>query len=115
MRDENGIKCPTRGMKPFRYLSFYLVGRELEVNGVRSRGYDWPTQPSQNKKKQTDRKQLTKKNCKIKEDIENFFYGRKREADRRDMRQLMDERESQTTDAGERVRTVESSLSFADY
>jgi hypothetical protein len=71
------------------------------------------TQPKQ--KKQTDRKQLTKKNCKIKEDIENFFYGRKREADRRDMRQLMDERESQTTDAGERVRTVESSLSFADY
>lgn len=55
MRDENGIKCPTRGMKPFRYLSFYLVGRELEVNGVRSRGYDWPTQPSQNKKnKQTE-------------------------------------------------------------
>lgn len=48
------------------------------------------TQPKQ--KKQTDRKQLTKKNCKIKEDIENFFYGRKREADRRDMRQLMAER-----------------------
>lgn len=67
------------------------------------------------KTKKTNRQKTTKKNCKIKEDIENFFYGRKREADRRDMRQLMDERESQTTDAGERVRTVESSLSFADY
>jgi hypothetical protein len=53
MRDGNGIKCPTRGMKPFRYFSFYLVDRELEVNGVGSRGYDWPAQPGQNK--ETDR------------------------------------------------------------
>jgi hypothetical protein len=60
MRDENGIKCPTREMKPFRYLSFYLVDRylyrgELEVNGVGSRGYDWPTQRGQNK--ETDRRE----------------------------------------------------------